>query len=98
MIETVFHVPRLNTASVAAGACCPVPAEAILLPELELIPGVEEADADWQTSEITVRHAPDVDPKELARLLEELSYPAESWHINGIPRSPREVVVDNRQS
>jgi hypothetical protein len=98
MIETVFHVPRLNTASVAAGACCPVPAEAILLPELELVPGVEQADANWQTSEITVRHAPDVDPKELARLLEELSYPAESWHINGIARSPREVVVDNRQS
>jgi hypothetical protein len=85
MIETVFHVPKLNQASVAAGACCPVPAEAILLPELELVRGVEQADADWQTSEIKVRHAPDVNPKELAVLLEELSYPAESWHTRDEP-------------
>jgi hypothetical protein len=85
MTETVFYVPRLNQASVAAGACCPVPAEAILLPELELIPGVEQADADWQTSRVTVRHAPEVDPAELASLLDELSYPAESWHTRELP-------------
>jgi deferrochelatase/peroxidase EfeB len=85
MIETVFHVPKLNQASVANGGCCPVPAEAVLLPELELIPGVEQADADWQTSKITVRHTPEVDPAELASLLDELSYPAQSWHTRELP-------------
>jgi hypothetical protein len=88
MIETVFRVPRLNEASVTCGGCCPVPAEAVLLPELELVPGVESADADWQTSEIRVFHAPDLDPTELARLLEELSYPAESWHRKGNSAEP----------
>jgi hypothetical protein len=89
MIETVFCVPKLNQASVAAGACCPVPAEAILLPELELVPGVEQADGSWQTGEITVRHTPEVDPKELASLLEELSYPATSWRT----RAPLEYTA-----
>jgi hypothetical protein len=80
MTETVFYVPKLNQASVACGGCCPVPAEAVLLPELELVPGVQEADADWQKSEIRVRHAAEVNPAELANLLDELSYPAHSWH------------------
>ena len=88
MIETVFIVPKLNQASVVAGACCPVPAEAILLPELELVAGVDNADADWQRSEITVRHGAEVDPAELASLLAELSYPAESWHTRELPAIP----------
>ena len=85
MIETVFVVPRLNQVSVASGGCCPVPAEAVLLPELELVPGVEEAEADWQTSEVVVRHAPEVDPAELAALLNELSYPPTSWSTRENP-------------
>ena len=85
MIETVFFVPRLNQASVAAGACCPVPAEAILLPELDMVPGVEQVDANWQTAEIVVRHGPEVNPADLANLLDELSYPAESWHTGEQP-------------
>jgi hypothetical protein len=87
MIETVFLVPRLNQVSVASGGCCPVPAEAVLLPELELVPGVEQANANWQTSEVTVRHAADVDPIELAALLADLSYPAEEWHTREAPGS-----------
>jgi hypothetical protein len=85
MTETVFYVPRLNEASVACGGCCPVPAEAILLPELDMVPGVEQADADWQTSRVTVRHAPEVDPAELASLLAELGYPATDWHTGQLP-------------
>ena len=103
MIDTVFFVPKLNQASVACGGCCPVPAEAILLPELEMHPGVEHADADWQTSEVRVRHAPEVDPSELAKLLDELSYPAESWStglagtgVKGAPPPRREVAFQNK--
>ena len=77
--ETVFQVPRLNQASVASGGCCPVPAEAVILPELELLPGVREASADWQRAEVRVRHAASVAPSDLAALLAELSYPAASW-------------------
>lgn len=80
MIETVFQVPRLNEASVACGGCCPVPAEAVILPELELVPGVERADADWQTAQVVVHHAPEVDPRVLADVLADLSYPATRWH------------------
>lgn len=76
---TVFQVPRLNQHSVASGGCCPVPAEAVLLPELELLPGVREASADWQAAQISVRHAAGVEPAELANLLAELSYPAAGW-------------------
>ena len=57
MLNSLFVVPRLNTASVMAGGCCPVPAEALIVPELEAIPGVDEASADWQTAEVRVRHA-----------------------------------------
>lgn len=77
--ETIFHVPRLLASSVASGGCCPVPAEAIILPELELMPGVLEASADWQTAEVRVRHAPTVDPADLAQALSDVSYPAERW-------------------
>ncbi|MBV9354202.1 MAG: hypothetical protein JO023_01620 [Chloroflexi bacterium] len=75
MIETVFAVPRLREASVAAGACCPVPAAAILLPELESIPGVVEADASWEDARITVVHEPSVSPAQLAAVLAEFGYP-----------------------
>ena len=77
---TVLSVPKLNTASVVAGACCPVPAEAIIVPELEAIHGVYEAQADWQTAEVRVRHTPDVAAEDLARALSELDYPPESWN------------------
>jgi hypothetical protein len=77
MTETVFSVPRLREASVVAGACCPVPAEAILLPELEAIPGVIEADASWRDARVTVVHEPLVSPTQLARVLAELGYPAQ---------------------
>ena len=93
MTETVFFVPRLNQASVACGGCCPVPAEAILLPELELIPGVQQAEADWQMAEIVVRHGPDVEPAALARLLDELTYPAESWST----REPVPIGVEGAE-
>lgn len=76
---TVFRVPRLNQHSVTSGGCCPVPAEAVLLPELELLPGVREASADWQSAEIRVRHAVGVEPADLAGLLAELRYPAAGW-------------------
>lgn len=79
-LETQFIVPRLNSASVAAGACCPVPAEALIVPELEAVSGVYEASADWPSAEVRVRHSSDVAPDRLARLLEELNYPAESWN------------------
>jgi hypothetical protein len=88
-VETVFSVPRLNSASVAGGACCPVPAEAIILPELEAVPGVCEASADWRTARVVVRHADDVEPEDLARVLDELDYPAESWNshaVHGVQR------------
>ena len=77
--ETVFRVPRLNQSSVACGGCCPVPAEAVLLPELELLPGVQEASADWQRAEVRVLHEPSASPAEMADLLAELSYPATAW-------------------
>jgi hypothetical protein len=79
VLDTVFTVPRLNEASVACGGCCPVPAEAVILPELELLPGVHEASADWQTAQVRVRHAPTVNPADLAEILADLSYPAETW-------------------
>jgi hypothetical protein len=76
---TTFHVPRLESASVAAGACCPVPAEALILPELEYIDGVHEAGADWRTARVWVRHADHVRVEDLAAVLEELGYPATNW-------------------
>jgi hypothetical protein len=85
MIETVFEVPRLNEASVACGGCCPVPAEAVILPELELLPGVERADADWQTGQVRVRHATEVTPEALAEILAEVSYPAVTWRSSASP-------------
>ena len=84
-LETVFRVPLLNQNSVACGGCCPVPAEAIILPELEMVTGVHEAEADWQSSEVRVRHAPSVDPDELASLLADFSYPAETWQTRDLP-------------
>ncbi len=78
-LETVFHVPLLRQNSVACGGCCPVPVEAVLLPELELLPGVREACATWATGEVRVTHTTAVSGDEMAALLEELSYPAESW-------------------
>ncbi len=84
-LETIFRVPLLNEHSVACGGCCPVPAEAVIVPELELLPGVAQANADWQTGEVRVRHTPAVDAAELAALLAELSYPAETWHTRQLP-------------
>lgn len=78
-LETVFRVPRLLQDSVACGGCCPVPAEAVILPELELLPGVRQAEADWERAEVRVWHAPSVTPATLADLLAEVSYPAEAW-------------------
>ena len=78
--ETVFVVPKLNTASVAGGSCCPVPAEALILPELEAVPGVQEAEADWQTAEVRVRHNESVSAQKLAQVLADVDYPAESWN------------------
>jgi hypothetical protein len=75
-MRTIFRVPRLREASVIAGACCPVPAEAILLPELELVPGVVEAGADWPAAEVWVEHAPATSTNALLEVLEELGYPA----------------------
>jgi hypothetical protein len=77
---TVFFVPKLSSASVAGGSCCPVPAEALILPELEAIFGVEEADAEWQAAQVRVRHNQHVSATELAQVLEELDYPPESWN------------------
>ncbi len=79
-VHTVFVVPRLNSASVAGGACCPVPAEALIVPELEALPGVHEASADWRSAEVSVRHSEVVQPHQMAELLDDLSYPAESWN------------------
>ena len=77
--ETVLLVPRLREASVVAGGCCPVPAEAILVPELEAVPGVDRADADWRSARVRVRHAADLPPSALVAALAELGYPADSW-------------------
>jgi hypothetical protein len=82
VLDTVFNVPRLNEASVACGGCCPVPAEAVILPELELMSGVHEASADWQTAQVRVRHAATVNPADLAEILADLSYPAETWQTS----------------
>jgi hypothetical protein len=79
-VLTVFVVPRLALASVVAGACCPVPAEALILPELELVPGVHEASSDWSSATVRVRHSPDVAATRLAQVLEELEYPPQSWN------------------
>jgi hypothetical protein len=76
---TVFRVPLLRQNSVACGGCCPVPVEAVLLPELEMLPGVREASADWATAQVSVWHTPAAPADEMAALLAELSYPAESW-------------------
>jgi len=75
MIETVFSVPRLRAASVVAGACCPVPVEAILVPELEAVPGVHRADASWADARVTVLHDASVRPATLGALLADLGYP-----------------------
>jgi hypothetical protein len=88
-LETVFVVPRLNSASVAAGACCPVPAEALIVPELEAVAGVREASADWSSALVRVRHALEVTPDQLAQVLDDLSYPAHSWNstaLNGVTK------------
>ena len=77
-MRTVLFVPRLNQASVVAGACCPVPAEALIVPELEAVPGVHAAAADWQTAEVVVDHAPEVDVRQLEAVLAELGYPVAS--------------------
>jgi len=82
-VETVFQVPRLNQASVVAGSCCPVPAEAILLPELEMVPGVSGASADWQSAQVRVHHTAGVAPATLAGVLADLGYPAEGWRMVG---------------
>ena len=79
-LETLFIVPRLHSASVAAGACCPVPAEALIVPELEALPGVSEAAADWSSAEVRVWHSSTVSIEQLAQILDDLAYPAESWN------------------
>ncbi len=78
-METVFDVPLLRDNSVACNGCCPVPAEALIVPEIELLPGVLEASADWQSAEVRVRHTPEVDVREVAAVLADLSYPAAGW-------------------
>jgi copper chaperone CopZ len=78
--ETVFIVPRLNSASVAGGSCCPVPAEALIVPELEAVQGVQEAEANWQTAQVRVRHNEEVSAQRLAEVLADIDYPAESWN------------------
>lgn len=87
--ETTYHVPLLRQNSVACGGCCPVPAEAVLLPELEMLPGVEAAEANWETAEVRVRHAAAVDAAEMAAVLAELSYPAERWVTLPLPPAGR---------
>ena len=77
-MRTVFLVPRLHQASVVAGACCPVPAEALIVPELEALAGVLAAEANWQTAEVAVDHAPEVDLRQLEDVLAELGYPVAS--------------------
>lgn len=79
LLETIFTVPLLGEKSVACGGCCPVPAEAVILPELEQVPGVRDAEAHWASAEVRVRHAADLNPSILASVLEELSYPATGW-------------------
>jgi hypothetical protein len=84
-MRTVFFVPRLNQASVVAGACCPVPAEALIVPELEAVTGVYEAAADWQTAQVVVDHAPELDVRQLEEVLAELGYPVASTNRNTVP-------------
>jgi hypothetical protein len=84
-MRTVFFVPRLNQASIAAGACCPVPAEALIVPELEAVAGVYAAAADWQTAEVVVDHAPELDVRLLEEVLAELGYPVASTNRNTTP-------------
>ncbi|HET6315664.1 MAG TPA: hypothetical protein VFG86_04340 [Chloroflexota bacterium] len=50
------------------------------MPELEALAGVLEASADWQSAEVRVRHAAIVEPRQMAELLVDLNYPAESWN------------------
>ena len=87
-MRTLFFVPRLHEASVVAGACCPVPAEALIVPELEAVPGVHEAAADWQTAQVVVEHDPSVDLAELAELLADLGYPVAG------PKAPGDPVAE----
>lgn len=79
-VLTLFVVPRLATASIVAGACCPVPAEAVLLPELDALPGVLDASADWASATVRVRHSPELSPQRVADVLADLDYPVESWN------------------
>ncbi|MDQ3810414.1 MAG: hypothetical protein M3336_09000 [Chloroflexota bacterium] len=79
VVRTVFRVPRLNSNSVAAAGCCPVPAEALIVPELEAVVGVHRVSADWRRAEVAIDHAPRVQPADLAEVLAELSYPAADW-------------------
>ena len=88
LTETVFIVPRLNSASVAGSSCCPVPAEALILPELEAVKGVADAEANWQTAEVRVRHNEDVTAERLAEVLADIDYPAQSWNTT----AAREVL------
>ena len=83
-MRTIFSVPRLHEASVVAGACCPVPGEAILLPELAVIPGVVEAGADWHAAEVWVEHAPEASRQAMLQVLDDLGYPAKEKRNIGV--------------
>lgn len=85
-------MPLLRQNSVACGGCCPVPAEAVLLPELEMLPGVELAEASWEKAEVQVRHSAAADAAGMAALLAELSYPAERWTTRPMRCFPPEAA------
>jgi hypothetical protein len=59
-----------------------VPAEALIVPELEAVAGVHAAAADWQTAEVVVDHAPELDLRQLEDVLAELGYPVASRNRN----------------
>jgi hypothetical protein len=78
--ETTFQIAKLVRASVVAGACCTVPVEAVLIPELEGLAGVQVVNVEWQSGRVVVRHAASVDAAALAGTLADLDYPAEEWN------------------
>jgi hypothetical protein len=62
-----------------------VPVEAVLIPELEALVGVDEALADWQSGRVTVRHAASFEPAQAAAVLADFDYPATEWNTLASP-------------
>lgn len=71
-----FQVPGLVDRPAVGTSCCVTSAEALIAQELFMLPGVEDAEIDPYSGQVSVRVDPSrVSPAEVERALAEIGYP-----------------------